>query len=358
MKKIKLAFLTSKIDRNAQEEGFIADWAEALAKHVDELVIFILEAQKTKLKAKNIKVYSLDRKKTKIGKIIFLFKKFSQENKRKPFNGVFSHMYDFLGISAGFLGKLFKVKSIIWYAWGLNLKRLTLAELALRLNDIIVTCSHGAKARYQKAYKIKKTIIVLGHAINTDKFVNQRERRKEKEFSIGFIGRVIPEKNIETIIESTLKINKDHPIIVSLVLSASEKNISYLNGIKKLSKKLTRKNLEFKIIENLPHTKVTEYLNSLHLYIHPAKVYSIDKAPIEAICSGTPVLLSNYGYSGICKEYPEILFNPNNPQELVRKIDDAINSYKEFSDKQKSFQRLIRSSYSADEFMKKLVKLF
>lgn len=357
-KQIKLAFLTSKLDKTAREEGFIVDWVEALANQVGELVIFILETQKTKLKAKNIKVYSLGQRKTKIGKLIYLFNKFNQENKEKSFQGIFSHMYDFLGVAAGILGKVYKVKTIMWYAWGLELNRFTLAELALRLNDEIVTCSQKMKKRYQSAYQLKQPIHVLGHAINTAKFKKHRVKKKEKIFSIGFVGRAIPEKNIELILKAVYKVNKKKPIRMSLVIAGVEKNGDYLKKIRKIITKLTKNNLQFKIIENLPHEKIPNYLKTLDLYVHPALVYSIDKSPLEAISSGIPVLLSKYGYKELCKEYPQILFDPDDIYSLATKIDYAITNYDQFSQNQKSFQKYIRKSFSTDIFMKKLVKLF
>lgn len=352
---MKLAILTSNLDPKHKEEGFIIDWVQALSKQIDNLVVILVKKPKTSFKLKKTTIYSLPEG-SKIRKILYILKILTNENKKKKIDGIFNHIYPFLGVVGGFWGKINSVKTIMWYAGGIGLPKYSLLELALRLNHQVVTCSKTEKQRYEKAYNLNN-VTNLGHAINVNRFEISK-RLSKNEIIIGSIGRATPNKNFELLIDAVSKIKTDKQLIVKIILARIFENRKYVQKLKTKIKENINNNVHIKIMEGIPFNKIPKFYAELNLYIHPSKMKSIDKTGIEAIISKTPVLLSTYGYMDCFKNYKNILFDPNNSQELQQKIQQAIDLYTSFSSDQENLQKYTKKHFSLESFMKKLVKLY
>lgn len=358
MSHLKLAMTTGDIDRNKRAEGFIADWVEALATRVDELVIIIPNPQGTKLKAKNVRVYSLAGKDGKFAKLASLYSILRSEHTKRPFDGIFNHIYDFMAASGAAFGRLYKINSIMWFCGGLQLHRFSTLELAFRLNNQLVTCSESTKQKYLDTYHLGKPIHVLGHAINTNHFKHKKRSKLRKTINIISAGRFSPGKNYHIIIQALSQLQTNRPIKLQLLVSNPNVHKDYLRQIKTSLKKLnTRPNVRAELVINTPYANINRYLSKADLYIHASDMYSVDKAGLEAIASGIPVLLSRHGYTSITSD-PHTLINPQNTSQLVSKLDYAISHYPKFSQSQRKLQKTITDQYSLDNFMTKLVKLY
>lgn len=348
---MKLVMFTSSYDTSLKEEGFIADWVNALSKEIDELVVILLNKPKTTTTIKNIKFYYLH-KKTKLGKILEIWQILNKENRDKKIDGIFSHIFEFLAVISGLWGKINRVKTGYWYAGGIKLNFLSLNTLAFHMNDIVFTCSALEAKRYVYISKINiKKISVMNHAINIDYFKTTERKMSDDTCTIGYTCRCTRQKNIEALIQAAAMVNK--PLLLKLALSRTQENPDYYNFIQQEMNKAQQTNhqLKIEILTNVNYSNLPEYYHSLDLYVHPSKMKSIDKAGLEAIASGLPVLLSSDGYGEILKKYPQNLFNSSNRIELSKKLEIALKNKMINS----NIQQDVINQFSIKSFMTKLV---
>ena len=123
-------------------------------------------------------------------------------------------------------------------------------------------------------------------------------------------------------------------------------------------KKLHNPKLQFEVKENIAFRSMSAFYQQLDLYLHPSKAKAVDKSGLEAVFAHTPVLLSLYCYQEICRDFADILFDPENPVQLAKKITTAIDNYAIFKKKQAALQKYIIKNFSLIKFMKKLSHLY
>lgn len=350
---MKLAFLTASYNENEKEEGFIVDWVDALAEEVEHLVLFTLRPPVSQT-PKNVTSIVIEGN-NKLAKLVYLWKQLSVEHQKTSFTGIFSHIFPFLASVGGVWGKTMGVKTIYWYAGGLNLPYFSLTHLAMRLNRTIITCSELEKKRYQAIYHLSN-IYSLGHAINTKRF-KPIKKRPRSTFTIGSVGRTTPNKNLLFLIETVSKVAAGRHITLKLALSRTKENVSYYHSLQTLAKHTQTSHFRIKFKEDLNFSHLADFYHLLDLYIHPSLLLSVDKAGLEAAASGVPVLLSKSGYQDVANKWPSILFDPWDQGGLMSKIE-AFAQEKKLNRDQEEFQKFIRSEYSTKKFMQKLITLF
>jgi glycosyltransferase involved in cell wall biosynthesis len=352
---MKLAMLSSSINREGKEEAFIVDWIESLAQEVDQLVVILLRDQKTLLKAKNVTVYSVE-KTPLLFKPLIIWKLLSQEQLKVKFDGIFCHIYDFLAVVGTIWAKIFTVKSVYWYAGGLPLNSISLLRLAMVLADKVVTCSQKEKQRYSQAFHLKNSVHVLGHAINTHHFkpLLPKIHSHKSDYVIGSVGRATSVKNYETLISAVQQLPDLH-FTLKLALSRVKENQDYVSRLKHLADQDSSSKHHYQFLTNINYTSLPQFYTGLSLYIHPSELASIDKAGLEAIACGIPVLLSRAGYLEVVSD-DQFLFDPKDVKALTNKIIQALR--KTPFEAQAKLQKHIEKEYALQGFMKKLVALY
>lgn len=351
-KQFKVAMLTGSLDQSLSAEGFIVDWVRALAAKVDQLVVVIPTSQRTIINQSNVTVYELNDH-HKLGKLSHLYHYLYQEHQQAPFSSIFSHIYDFMAASGTITAKLLGVKSVMWFAGGISLPQFSTLHFAMKLSDEIVTVSQHTKNRYRSIYHLHQPIHVIGHAIDTGKFT-PHTKPDSPWFTIGSVGRLALSKNLITLVNSFNAIKLPRKLKLHLVISNTHEHPKLLQELKKRAHQINRQpNRCLHLSTNIAHSQMPQIFQNFDLYVHPSKVLSVDKAGLEAITSGIPVLLSQAGYSGLIPS--KFLFSPENPEKLTSLITHAVQHYSSFSREQKPFQKQLRSSFSLDSFTDRLI---
>jgi len=125
-------------------------------------------------------------------------------------------------------------------------------------------------------------------------------------------------KNYEVLIEAA-EILKNENLDFEIKLAGRpmlEKDKVYFEELKKLIKE---KNLEDKIIfiGSVPYKDIADFYRSGDLFVNLSETGSLDKAVLEAMSSGLPVLTSNEAYFGMLEEK---YLTKNDPKEIAEKI--------------------------------------
>ena len=114
---------------------------------------------------------------------------------------------------------------------------------------------------------------------------------------------------------------------------ATDADKSYLSN---LQKKIVEKGLaeRFKFIGPIPNKDLSIFLNTANLFVNMGHTGSLDKANLEAMACGLPVLTCNEAYENIFGEYKNLLmYQKKDFDELAKKIQHFITAPE--SEKQK-----------------------
>lgn len=180
--------------------------------------------------------------------------------------------------------------------------------------DAIITVSNYSKESISKEFNIpKEKIHVVYNGINHKLF---KPIKKIKKNYVGYIGGLGKRKNVEKLIES-IKYIDDKLIIVG---KGNYKKILE-NHVAKLNLKNKIKFVDFIEEKNLP-----KFYNSIKLLAFPSLAEGFGLTIIEAMACGCPVVTSNRtSMPEICGK-AAIYFNPEDPKEIAKKINQVLNN--------------------------------
>jgi glycosyltransferase involved in cell wall biosynthesis len=324
----KILILTQKIDINDDLLGFMHGWIEEFAKQCEQVVVICLSRGNYSL-PENVKVRSLGKEKNYklnynknlklLNQIKYLYNFYLYIwQERKNYDVVFVHMNDIYAVLGGFFWKLWNKKVGLWYAHKSTNYRLKVAE---KFSDIIFTAS-------TKSFRLaSKKIKNVGHGIDLDKFKclwprdkqnsilsngRQNVNNNDNFFKIITVGRISPIKDYETLINAVE------------LLSAEIKNlrVEIIGGpgtdeqkkyFEKLKTKVENKKLQDVIlfIGSVPNNEIINYLRESDLFINTSQTGSLDKAILEAMACGLPIISSNEALIDVIDEYKDKLIFPS-----------------------------------------------
>jgi len=223
--------------------------------------------------------------------------------------------------------------------------------------DRIITVSNSTKADLCESYGINsKKISVIYNGINLKKFGSNKKNFNSKRAirKLLFVGRIVPRKNIETLIKSIAFV-KEHINDIQLTICGKGKR-EYEIELKKLVKK---NNLQNNIIfTGFIHKEglINMYVNS-DLFVFPSLVEGFGMVLTEAMSFGIPVIATNIGgVNDVVRDDKEgILVEPRNPSKMAKAIIRVIRDKQLYSKLQKNALRRVGDfswKTSANELVK------
>ncbi len=369
--------ITQKMDPNDDVLGFFHQWVKEFAKHCEKITVICLEegehdffsARNAKPRSENskefsgtgVKVLSLGKEQLSVVsfqpsvakklKYIFNFYKYIWRE-RKNYDAVFVHMNQIYVILGGIFWKLTGKKIGLWYAHGSVPSSLKLAE---KMTDIVFTSTESG---FRLASKKKK---VVGQGIDTEKFKPCPEVRKNDGiFKIISIGRISPVKDYETLINAVEILTKGGlEIKVDIVGAAGlPEQEKYLTGLKET---VARKNLSgvINFAGAVSNKDIAPRLQSADLFVNMSHTGSLDKAILEAMACGLPILTCNEALLEVLGEYKEKLMYPKKDSEaLAGKIKLIMDLNPDEKEKISADMReIVVKNHGLENFIKKIISV-
>ena len=313
---MKLLMITRKVDKDDAQAGFTYGWVKKLGERVDQLKVICLEKGNTDNLSDNIEIFSLGKEngKNRIKEFINFQKgalKFI-----KQVDGVFCHMNPEYTILIAPYAKLFRKKIITWYSHkAINWK----VRLINILADKIITPTQEAFGINSKKKKI------IGHGIDTDLFKPVENRKKNDILEIISVGRISPIKDYSTLIEAVSLIKDKIDLKVKIIGGWDYKDQKiHLEELKKMIKKYGLNNQVF-FVGSIKYENLLEYYQKADLSINLCPTGSPDKAVLEAMACGLPVLVANETFKEDFGIYAnKLIFKHRNPEDLSKKIAELV----------------------------------
>lgn len=345
---MKVLMITPRVDEEHDVFGFIVTWVNKLAEKVEKLYVISLYKGKANLK-RNIELYSLDEKSNKISKLFYF--NILMNKIVKNVDVIFCHMFpEFVIIAAPFV-KLFKKPLVMWYTHGHVSLKLKLAHF---LATIVITAS-------KESFRIESNkVMIIGHGIDINKFRPKLNLNKRKKIILS-IGRLSPIKDYETLIKAAdILVNKknmnniEFTIIGSPAAKSEEK---YYNKVLLAVKNFKLENY-IKFIESVPHSRIIHYYQTCDIFVSTSNTGSLDKAVLEAMACGRPIVTCNEAYYAIFDEElrEKCWFKPKNYKELASKIEYFLQNND--NKIKKKLRGIVIREHSLDKVINKLIKVF
>ena len=348
---MRLLILTQKVDINDNNLGFFHRWIEEFARHCESVIVVCLQKGEYHLPP-NVKILSLGKEK-KYSRILYLWNFYKYIFlERHNYDGVFVHMNKEYVLLGGLLWKLLKKKVTLWYAHGRTDWILQVAE---KIVDIIFTSTKsGCRLNSPK-------IKIVGQGIDVDFFAPvESSAPNHKVFKIITIGRLSPVKDYPTLIKAVEMlvaegVHLDVSVVGGSVLAEDALFPSFLKKIAE-EKKLDS---TIHFLGGKSNQEVLPYLRESDLFVNMSHTGSLDKAVLEAMAVGLPVLTCNEALEDVLGNYREILMYPKGNYAALAKKIKMITELSSIKREQitRELREMVVKNHSLSDFIKKILEI-
>lgn len=198
----------------------------------------------------------------------------------------------------------------------------------LKTADSLVCISDAMKKECSQKYGINpEKITVIPDGINMNLFspidynqtLQKVEKKYDSKYKILSVGRIVPNKNLETLLKSINLSKRELNGLTHLHLGVgSEKAVQ---ETKRLIKELNIDENSY-LLGGIQQKELPFYYSWADVYTLPTLWEGLGRAQIEALACGTPVITTNYApMTEIVQEnYNGLIADPRNPEKWAEKI--------------------------------------
>ena len=275
---MKLLIVTQVVDTEHPILGFFCRWITEFAANCEHVHVICLQAGKHNL-PENVTVYSLGKENgvSRLTYVIRFYKYIWQL--RHEHDSVFVHMNQIYVILGGLFWRAVGKRIGLWYMHGSTSFSLRVAE---KLTHRIFTGSP------ESCRIVSKKIVVTGHGIDTQLF--SPEISASKTHDLITVGRITASKNLFQLVDILVEVRKEANVSLTIVGTAvTEAEGVYESQLRSHIEKLGM-TPHVHLIGRVAQTDLPGVLSSSKLFVTVAQNGSLDKAILEAMAVGLPVV--------------------------------------------------------------------
>ena len=176
----------------------------------------------------------------------------------------------------------------------------TLGEMTYQEADEIITLFEGNRLlQHDLGADPSKTSIVV-NGVNIDKYAAMRATRdefKDRPLRVGFVGRVVPIKDVKTLVRACSLVAQEMPLVEFWIVGPVDEDEEYAQECKQLAEGLNIEKLEF-----LGTQDVTNIYPKIDVMVLTSISEGQPLTIIEAGCAGVPTVATEVG---ACRELCE-----------------------------------------------------
>lgn len=248
------------------------------------------------------------------------------------------------------MNKLFWRKKLIAFFWEnidrkLNPLQKFFRWFNLRNINFAICGNSDAKKLIRKYGFAKASKIFPQFGVDEQKFYPKdveklRETLKLRGFIIGFVGRLVPEKGRDTLLQAVSKLKGNFTLLILTSMKVSNKSLT-------LDKRV-------RIIDSVSHEEFPDYMNLFDVLVLPSETTKtwkeqFGRVMIEAMACDVPVIGSSSGAIPEVIGNAGLIFQEKNANDLTEKIKLLMENEK-FREElgKKSLQR-VKKCYTHDK---------
>lgn len=280
-----------RVDLDDPGQGVAIDWMHGLAARVDRLVVVTHHAGRVP-RLENGVIHSLGREHgwTEARRALRFYRLVSQILPTERPTFCLSHMVPVSTVMAGPLLKARRIPILQWYT-----HRVTPWEIrvATRFATHVLTAasdSFGIETR---------KLIVTGHGIPTDRFTPGQARADEGTPQLLTVGRLAPIKHLEIMLQAVALLrDRGVPVRLRIVGGARvDSDRAYEAELRETARALRLESaIEFS--GAVPRAELVDVYRDADIFVHACDS-GLDKAGLEAMSCGIPLVSSSSGFAGL-----------------------------------------------------------
>ena len=289
---MNLLIVTQAVDHNDPILGFFVRWVEEFAKNAERVEVICLKEGEYHL-PKNVRVHSLGkgRNTPRFARRIAYACRFLRLawRLRHDYDTVFVHMNPEYLVIAGWLWRLLGKRTALWYTHkSVNLK----LRIAVFWAHVVFTAS-------KESFRLStRKLHIVGHGIDTAAFsAAPRCARHGTTLRVLTIGRLAPSKRLREMLAALDVLHRqgtDFSFTIAGV-SATRADEGYEHAIRAdLLHKPYASAVTF--LGAVSHVSIPALLAKADVFINLSTTGSMDKAVLEALAAGVPVVTTNEAF--------------------------------------------------------------
>ncbi len=295
--------ITRKLDPHDARTGFVMRWVEALAARLDHLDV-ICQEYADPIMPENVSVCSLG-KETGVGRVGQAWNLVHHLRYHVPLvDGVFCHMIPRYVLFAAPWVRSYGKPLLFWY---IHPKATTELRIATRLATHILSAAPGS-------FPLKTPKLhVMGHGIETEQFTPSDHENDPPE--IVMVGRLSRIKRLDWMLRAaSLARAQTGPFRLIFVGGTVEHEPDYPPELEALSGSLDPAPV-VTFTGPIPHAQVAAVLDGCAFAANLTPPGSFDKAVLEALLSGKPVLVTNPDFLPLLGDAADLLYLPTSASD-------------------------------------------
>lgn len=347
---LRLLWFNLMTDADAPVQGFATDWINAVAKRCTAVDVITMQAGRIAV-ADNVRVFSVGKEKgyNEARRAFEFYRLLNRLLHENTYDACFAHIQSLFAVMGAPLLRPRGIPITLWYAHKAVTPRLRLAE---KLVDHIVTAS-------PESFRIDSPKVqVIGHGIDTGRFTPQNAA--QDPFTIISVSRIAPIKRLETIIEAASMLKQDGcDFRLRIIGNTNPQDQAYATELKALAAAYNLTSV-VEFTGEIPHHAIVPVYQQAHLMVNISNTGAVDKAVLEAMACGLPVITANEAFQPILADWRDHLLVPAEaPDMLANKILNIMNMLPETRQALgRSLRRIVVHDHSLDHLADKLVRLF
>ena len=308
---LRLLWFNLVTDADAPNLGFTTEWINALAPHCERIDVITMRVGRIAV-APNVKVFSLGAEQghSESRRALKFYRLLWPLLRRQDYDACFAHMQPLFAVMAAPLLFLYKTPLTLWYTHSSVTLRLRLAE---RAATRVVSAS-------PESFRLPSDKLrVIGHGIDTKRFTPAPP--PSGPFTILSLGRIAPVKHLETIIAAAQLLQvQGQDFRLRLVGAAYPQDRAYAQMLRE---QVERSDLKERVnfVGSVAREQVPAEMQRAHVMVNMSATGSLDKAVLEAMACGLPVVTANEAFVHLLAPWREqLLTPPDDPESLAQRI--------------------------------------
>lgn len=281
---MRLLICTQAVDRNDPVLGFFHRWIEEFALRCESVTVVCLRKGDYAL-PKTVEVIALGDR----GRILRALEVCTIAwGRRSEYDAVFVHMNPEYLVAAGWLWRLLGKKVGLWYVH---------KAVNLRLHIALAFVHHIFTASKESFRLESRKVHILGHGIDAESYANV-ERARGDTIRLITAGRIARSKRIDHMLDATAElVRRGRSVTLDIVgATVADADRAYQ---RELEKKIVELGL-FDVVAftgAVPHEGLPAALADHSIFLNMSETGSVDKAVLEALAAGLPVVTSNEAFA-------------------------------------------------------------
>lgn len=336
---MKLLICTQAVDSTDSNLGFFHRWIEEFAAHCEFVTVVCLRRGEYRFPS-NVRVLSLGKEEgsSKFARV-FRFYKYIFEN-RKNYDAVFVHMNAEYAVLGGIFWKRWHKKVGLWYA---HQSVTAILKMAMNYLTFVFTVSGGS-------FRIEsEKVRAVGHGIDTELFKpSMRESSIETRFITS--GRLAASKHLIEMLEVLDVLHARGELFTFTIVGEPVTQEEQAYALK-LRQEIGKRPYHAKVYMRggILHDNLPQVLNLQDIFLNFATTGNMDKAGLEALAVGVPVLATNDAFKPLLLPYE--LYVPSSHPTLIA---DAVQKFMSRTDKA-AVAATLRNKVVAEHSLSRLI---